>query len=95
MLAPKRSGVNRHKPDILSRSYARRRRHCKTLEPGVVAVIQPFRDRINFHPHLHFLVTEGGVDEAGVFHKLGFFDGGRLVEVFVGRCWDFLSERSG
>jgi hypothetical protein len=24
-------------------------------------------DRINYHPHLHFLVTEGGMDEAGVF----------------------------
>jgi len=33
------------------------------LEPGIVAVIQTFGDRINFHPPLHFLVTEGGVDE--------------------------------
>ena len=45
----------------------------KTLEPGVVAVIQTFGDRINFHPHLHFLVTEGGVDEAGVFQVGGSF----------------------
>jgi len=30
------------------------------LVPGVVAAIQTFGDRINFHPHLHFLVTEGG-----------------------------------
>jgi hypothetical protein len=30
------------------------------LEPGIVAVIQTFGDRINFHPHLHYLVTEGG-----------------------------------
>jgi hypothetical protein len=37
---------------------------------GVVAVIQTFGDRINFHPHLHFLVTEGGVDEAGVFQRM-------------------------
>ncbi len=35
------------------------------LTAGVVAAIQTFGDRINFHPHLHFLVTEGGVDEAG------------------------------
>jgi len=43
------------------------------LTPGVVAVIQTFGDRINFHPHLHFLVTEGGTDEAGIFHltKIG------------------------
>ena len=28
------------------------------LIPGVIAAIQTFGDRINFHPHLHFLVTE-------------------------------------
>jgi hypothetical protein len=53
------------------------------LSPGVVAVIQTFGDRINFHPHLHFLVTEGGMDEAGVFHKVGPFDDDRLAEVFA------------
>src|SRR4030067_1262940 len=35
------------------------------LMPGVIAAIQTFGDRINLHPHLHFMVTEGGVDEAG------------------------------
>jgi len=30
--------------------------------PGVIAAIQTFGDRINLH--LHFLVTEGGTDEA-------------------------------
>jgi len=34
------------------------------LMPGVIAAIQTFGNRINLHPHLHFLVTEGGVDEA-------------------------------
>lgn len=31
----------------------------KELMPGVIAVIQTFGERINFHPHLHFLVTWG------------------------------------
>jgi ribosomal protein S27E len=34
----------------------------RELMPGVIAAIQTFGDRINVHPHLHFLVTEGGVD---------------------------------
>jgi len=55
----------------------------KTLEPGVVAAIQTFGDRINFHPHLHFLVTEGGVDEAGGFQRIGSFDDDRLAELFA------------
>ncbi|MBD3414010.1 MAG: hypothetical protein GF421_06240 [Candidatus Aminicenantes bacterium] len=33
----------------------------KDLTPGIIAVIQSFGRRINFHPHLHFLVTEGGI----------------------------------
>jgi hypothetical protein len=53
------------------------------LMPGVIAAIQTFGDRINLHPHLHFLVTEGGVDEAGVFHKVPRFNDSRLVEIFT------------
>jgi ribosomal protein S27E len=53
------------------------------LMPGVIAAIQTFGDRINFHPHLHFLVTEGGVDEAGVFHKIPGIDDSRLAEIFA------------
>jgi hypothetical protein len=35
------------------------------LMPGVIAAIQTFGDRINFYPHFHFLVTEGGVNKIG------------------------------
>jgi len=68
------------------------------LTPGVIAAIQTFGDRINLHVHLHFLVTEGGVDEAavspvlmnrkrfmsaGVFHKIPRIDDSPLAEVFA------------
>ena len=53
------------------------------LRPGVIAAIQTFGTRINFHPHLHFLVTEGGVDEAGVFHMIPRIDDSRLAEIFA------------
>jgi ribosomal protein S27E len=53
------------------------------LTPGVIAVIQTFGNRINLHPHLHFLVTEGGVDEAGIFHKIPRIDDSRLAELFA------------
>jgi hypothetical protein len=49
----------------------------------VIAAIQTFGDRINLHMHLHFLVTEGGVDEAGVFHKIPRIDDSRLAEIFA------------
>jgi ribosomal protein S27E len=63
------------------------------LEPGIVAVVQTFGDRINFHPHLHFLVSEGGVDEAGIFHRMSSFDDARLSEVFAREVLGFLLRR--
>ena len=63
------------------------------LEPGIVAVIQTFGDRLNFHPHLHFLVTEGGVDEAGVFRRVSSFDDTQLAEVFGREVLAFLVGR--
>jgi len=36
-----------------------------------------------FHPHLHFLVTEGGMDAAGVFHEIPRIDDARLAEIFA------------
>jgi len=38
----------------------------------------------------HFLVTEGGVDEAGVFHKLPRLDDSRLAEIFCREVLAFL-----
>ncbi len=61
--------------------------------PGVVAAVQTFGDRINFHPHLHFLVTEGGIDEAGVFHKIPRMDDTRLAEIFAREVLGLLVRR--
>ena len=63
------------------------------LTPGVIAAIQTFGDRINLHVHLHFLVTEGGVDEAGVFHKIPQIDDSRLAEIFAREVLSFLVSR--
>jgi ribosomal protein S27E len=60
------------------------------LMPGVIAAIQTFGDRINVHPHLHFLVTEGGVDETGIFRKIPRIDDSRLAEIFAREVLGFL-----
>jgi hypothetical protein len=52
--------------------------------PGIIAVIQSFRSKINLHSHLHFLLIEGGEDQKGQFHKLSLFDEG-LKEKFFSR----------
>ena len=53
------------------------------LSPGVVAAIQTFGQKINLHPHLHFLVTEGGEDREGTFHHLAAFSDGLLTQMFA------------
>ncbi|MEW6456932.1 MAG: transposase [Acidobacteriota bacterium] len=37
---------------------------------------------MNFHPHLHFLTTEGGRDKDGRFHKVSHFDDAILAQFF-------------
>ena len=44
----------------------------RVISPAIIAVIQSFGSRVNFHPHLHFLVTEGGIDKEGRFHIYTF-----------------------
>jgi hypothetical protein len=63
------------------------------VKPGVIAVIQTFGDRINFHPHIHFLATEGGLDPAGVFHNIPRIDDARLAEIFAREVLSFLVGR--
>jgi hypothetical protein len=48
----------------------------------VVAVIQSFGQKINFHSHVHCLVTEGGEDSEGRFHHLASFQDCLLAEFF-------------
>jgi hypothetical protein len=50
------------------------------LMPGVIAAIQTFGNRMNLHP---FLVTEGGMDEASLFHKVPRIDDSPLAEIFA------------
>lgn len=54
----------------------------KEIALGLIAVIQSFGSRMNFHPHLHFLVTEGGTDNEGPFHKVTSFNDALLCTVF-------------
>ena len=49
----------------------------------LIAAVRTFGDRINFHPHLHYLVTEGGMDADGVFHIIPRIDDARLAEIFA------------
>lgn len=45
--------------------------------------MQPFGSRINFHPHLNVLLTEGGMDQEERFCKLSRFDDALIAEFFA------------
>lgn len=40
------------------------------ITPGLIAAIQTFGDLINWHSHIHAVVTEGGFTENGVFVRV-------------------------
>ena len=65
----------------------------EAIVPGVIVAVQTFGDRINFHPHLHLLVTEGGVDGAGIFRRIARLDDGRLAELFGREVLKLLVDR--
>jgi hypothetical protein len=60
------------------------------LMPGVVGVIQTFGNRINFHPHIHVLMTEGGTTPDGVFHRVSRFHDEALQEIFTHEVFSLL-----
>jgi len=50
--------------------------------PGMVASIQTFGSALNFHPHVHALVTEGVLEKGGGFLPLAQPDLAALEELF-------------
>jgi ribosomal protein S27E len=60
------------------------------LTPGIIAIIQTFGSRINAHPHLHFLVSEGGSDLKGRFLSVSRFNDDLLREIFTREVFSFL-----
>ena len=60
------------------------------LMPGTIAVIQTFGNRLNFHPHLHMLVTEGGRASDGTFYGVPIFNDTALARIFAREVLAFL-----
>jgi hypothetical protein len=44
---------------------------------------QTFGNRLNFHPHLHMLVTEGGGTNDGSFQPIPIFNDKALTRIFA------------
>ena len=46
-------------------------KHVEKLIPGVITVVHPFGKDIEFKPHVHNVVTEGGFNRNGKYITLG------------------------
>jgi hypothetical protein len=92
------NGINSHIPYINSLCLCAVRVLVKYLHtvtglelmPGVVVVIQTFGDRINFHPHIHVLVTEGGTAPDGTFHCVSLFHDDIIRDLFTHEVFSLL-----
>ena len=43
---------------------------CRGLQGGMTAILHTWGSNLYFHPHIHCIVTGGGIDKAGVWHHL-------------------------
>jgi ribosomal protein S27E len=58
--------------------------------PGMVAAIQTFGDIVNWHPHIHALVTEGGFTEGGHFVRIPDIDPAFCLALWQETVFDLL-----
>ena len=49
--------------------------------------------KINYHPHIHVLITEGGEDKEGLFHKVSRFDDALIAEFFAQEVFSLLLQK--
>ena len=56
----------------------------KGIEPGILSVTQSSGRAANFNPHLHLLVTEGGLADDGKWYNLIY-----LEQTLLGKKWQY------
>ena len=52
------------------------------VSPGAVGFVQTAGELLNFHPHVHVLVTDGGFTPDGNFRPLAWFDSRQVERLF-------------
>ena len=54
----------------------------ETAVPGAVGFIQTSGELLNFHPHIHLLITDGVFCPDGAFEPFPYFDAGLIEQLF-------------
>ena len=58
--------------------------------PGMIAAIQTFGSDIDWHPHLHCLVTNGAFTPDGTFHAMEILSPSVIMEIFQHKVFRML-----
>ena len=61
-----------------------------SLRPGMVIVPQSFGSSVNFHPHLHSIVSRGGWTPTGEWMPIPYVDAGAAARLFRHKVLKFL-----
>jgi len=72
--------------------YVRRQVGADT-RPGIVVSIATSGDLVQWHPHGHLLLTDGGFSDDGAFHPLPAWDGEAVMKLFRERLLARLIEK--
>jgi len=63
------------------------------VTPGAVGFVQTAGELLNFHPHIHVLVTDGGFLPDGTFRPLAWFDSPHVERLFRAEVLRMLLEK--
>ena len=66
---------------------------AEEIRPGMVAVVQTFGERVNFHPHVHAIASRGGWRKDGTWVPVAHADPGAAEKVFRHHVLSFLRKR--
>jgi hypothetical protein len=61
-----------------------------SVVPGIAASLQTFGDLLNWHPHVHMLVTESVFTQGGHFVRVSQFDMDRCMRLWQDKVFDIL-----
>lgn len=67
--------------------------HDESAVPGAVGFLQTSGELLNFHRHIHLLVSDGGWSPDGTFHPLADFDPALVQRVFQGEVLRMLTDK--
>jgi hypothetical protein len=75
------------------KAYTQARFPDPGVSPGAILAIQTYGDQLNFHPHLHSLLSDGVWDKQGQFHSFGPLDYEVLTRLFQHHVLEMLTHQ--